>query len=169
MLEKFKFPPKLGLSSTNRTFFPVFRAVFAAINPAGVAPYKRRDTEHVNPLMRPTKSDYDRYIWLVQQGRECKWNADWLRKNSSFKVADPAMHFILLRANRDLRLIGINLGEDISEIDSWIASLEKGASKLWNAAISSYDSFDLLNSILLEAFLAHLLCAGMQGYMIKEC
>ena len=72
-------------------------------------------------------------------------NADWLRKNSSFKVADPAMHFILLRANRDLRLIGINLEEDISEIDSWIASLEKGASKLWNASILSYDSFDLLN------------------------
>ena len=55
------------------------------------------------------------------------------------------MHFILLRANRDLRLIGINLEEDISEIDSWIASLEKGASKLWNTSISSYDSFDLLN------------------------
>ena len=124
---------------------PDWDSALAAINPAGVAPYKRRDTEHVNPLMRPTKSDYDRYIWLVQQGRECKWNADWLRKNSSFKVADPAMHFILLRANRDLRLIGINLEEDISEIDSWIASLEKGASKLWNTSISSYDSFDLLN------------------------
>jgi len=124
---------------------PDWDSALAAINPAGVAPYKRRDTEHVNPLMRPTKSDYDRYIWLVQQGRECKWNEDWLRQNSSFKVADPAMHFILLRANRDLRLIGINLGEDLSEIDSWIASLEKGASKLWNASISSYDSFDLLN------------------------
>ena len=124
---------------------PDWDSALAAINPTGVAPYKRRDTEHVNPLMRPTKADYDRYIWLVQQGRECKWNADWLRKNSSFKVADPAMHFILLRANRDLRLIGINLEEDISEIDSWIASLEKGASKLWNASISSYDSLDLLN------------------------
>ena len=124
---------------------PDWDSALSAINPSGVAPYKRRDTEHVNPLMRPTKSDYDRYIWLVQQGRECKWNADWLRKNSSFKVADPAMHFILLRANRDLRLIGINLEEDISEIDSWIASLEKGASKLWNTSISSYDSFDLLN------------------------
>ncbi len=124
---------------------PDWDSALAAINPSGVAPYKRRDTEHVNPLMRPTKSDYDRYIWLVQQGRECKWDEDWLRKNSSFKVADPAMHFILLRAHRDLRLIGINLGEDISEIDNWITFLEKGASKLWNASISSYDSFDLLN------------------------
>ena len=95
--------------------------------------------------MRPTQSDYDRYIWLVQQGRECKWNEDWLKKNSSFKVADPAMHFILLRANKDLRLIGLNLGEDISEIDSWISALEKGVSKLWNYSLASYDSFDLIN------------------------
>ena len=124
---------------------PDWDKALAKINPSGLAPYKRRDTDHVNPLMRPTQSDYDRYIWLVQQGRECKWNEDWLKNNSSFKVADPAMHFILLRANRDLRFIGINLEEDISEIDSWIASLEKGASKLWNASISSYDSFDLLN------------------------
>ena len=124
---------------------PDWDKALATINPSGIAPYKRRDTEHVNPLMRPTQSDYDRYIWLVQQGRECKWNEDWLKKNSSFKVADPAMHFILLRANRDLRFIGLNLGEDISEIDSWISALEKGVSKLWNYSLASYDSFDLIN------------------------
>ena len=124
---------------------PDWDKALATINPSGLAPYKRRDTDHVNPLMRPTQSDYDRYIWLVQQGRECKWNEDWLKNNSSFKVADPAMHFILLRANRDLRVIGLNLGEDISEIDSWISALEKGVCKLWNYSLASYDSFDLIN------------------------
>jgi len=33
-----RFPPKWGLSSTNRIFFPVFTAFFAADNPAGPEP-----------------------------------------------------------------------------------------------------------------------------------
>ena len=38
---KSRFPPKLVLSSTRRTFFPAFDAVFAATYPAGPAPTTR--------------------------------------------------------------------------------------------------------------------------------
>ena len=78
-----------------------------------------------------TKYDYDRYIWLVDQGRKCNWDESWLKKNGTFQVADPAMNFILLRANRDLRHLAVSLGEDTDELDSWISYQEQGIRRLW--------------------------------------
>ncbi len=123
---------------------PDWDEAIAAINPTDIEPYKRRDTSFVDPVMRPTKYDYDRYIWLVNQGRECQWDELSLRKRRKFKVADPTMSFILLRANRDLRDIGRALGQDTSEIETWISYLEEGVSLLWNSELCSYDSFDIL-------------------------
>ena len=124
---------------------PDWDLAMEAIDPTGVGSYERRDTNHVNPEMRPTKYDYDRYIWLVDQGRKCKWNENWLRSNRVFKVADPAMNFILLRANRDLRHIGRMLGNRVEEIDNWICEQEEGIANLWNSELLSYDSYDLRN------------------------
>ena len=58
----------------------------AAIDPVGVGEYTRRDTGHVDPSMRPTKADYDRFIWLVQKGRAIGWDAEKLAGNHAFQV-----------------------------------------------------------------------------------
>ena len=122
---------------------PDWDDAMAAINPKNIAPYQRRDTSHVDPNMRPTKYDYDRYIWLLSQGRKYRWDENTLKKIRAFRVADPTLNFILLRANRDLMNIGLALGQNIDEIKSWISIQEEGVHKLWNSEISSYDSFDL--------------------------
>ncbi|MEM9232476.1 MAG: trehalase family glycosidase [Pseudomonadota bacterium] len=113
------------------------------INPEGVGAYERRDTRHVDPAMRPTAHDYDRYVWLVQRGRRLGWDEAQLRKDSPFRVADPTMTFILMRANRDLAAMSAALGQDTSEIDGWTRQLEAGAATLWNDGIGSYDSYDV--------------------------
>ena len=113
------------------------------IDVSGVGTYKRRDTTHVDPHMRPTKYDYDRYITLVNFGRENGWNEDTILDNSPFRVADPTMTFTLLRAHRDLKRMGQDLGFDTSELDDWIGALEIGAQTLWNPAINAYDAKDL--------------------------
>ena len=122
---------------------PDWDEAMAAINPKNIAPYQRRDTSHVDPAMRPTKYDYDRYIWLLSQGRKYGWDENALKKIRAFKVADPTLSFILLRANRDLMHIGLALGQNVDEIKTWISSQEEGVHRLWNNDISSYDSFDL--------------------------
>ncbi len=38
----------------------------SACPPTGIEPYVRRDTQHADPAHRPTKAQYDRYLWLVQ-------------------------------------------------------------------------------------------------------
>ncbi len=122
---------------------PDWDQAMAAIDPKNIRPYTRRDTSHVDPKMRPTKYDYDRYIWLLNQGRKHSWDELLLSKIRAFKVADPTLSFILLRANRDLKNIGRSLGHNVDEIEGWISIQEEGISRLWNAELSSYDSFDI--------------------------
>lgn len=112
------------------------------IDPAGVGDYTRRDTTHVDSAMRPTKFDYDRYIWLVQLGRRLNWDQKALLAENPFRVADPTMSFILLRAHRDLMALGRELGLDTTEMPAEIALLEEGAQTLWNPEIRSYDGRD---------------------------
>ena len=122
---------------------PDWDEAMAGVVPEGVAPYTRRDTGHVDPKMRPTKEDYDRYIWLVQFGRERGWDDAAIAAESPFRVADPTLTFTLMRACRDLGLLAEALGEDRGEIDGWIARLEAGAETLWNPEIACYDARNL--------------------------
>lgn len=105
-------------------------SAMALIDPEGVGEYTRRDTAHVDPAMRPTKADYDRYIWLVQRGRRLGWDDAALARDAPFRVADPTMTFILLRANRDLAALADALGESRAEIDSWTQMLIAGSETL---------------------------------------
>ena len=137
---------------------PDWDDAMAAIDVSNVKPYKRRDTSHVDPHMRPTKYDYDRYIALVDFARENDWDQDIIRRDSPFRVADPTMTFILLRANRDLKWLAEQLGKDSAEIESWISHLEKGTETLWNEELGAYDSIDLrsgkfANSLSCASFL----------------
>lgn len=122
---------------------PDWDAAMAGITPDGVEPYTRRDTGHVDASMRPTKDDYDRYIWLVQFARDREWDEAAIAAESPFRVADPTMTFTGLRATRDLRRMAEHLGEDLGEIDGWIAHLEEGAARLWNPEIGAYDAINL--------------------------
>ncbi len=115
-----------------------------AIDPVGVGEYTRRDTSHVDSDMRPTKYDYDRYLWLVQRGARLGWDEAAMLKDTPFRVADPTMTFTLLRASRDLADLGRALGNDVSEIEGWITTLEAGAGTLWNPSIACYDSRNAL-------------------------
>ncbi len=123
---------------------PDWDTAMAAITPEGVGEYTRRDTTHVDSAMRPTKYDYDRYIWLVQRGARVGWDEAALLKDTPFRVADPTMTFILLRATRDLLAMGRDMGRDVSELQGWIATLEDGAQSLWNPDLNAYDSRDVV-------------------------
>jgi len=121
---------------------PDWDGALAAIDPIGVQPYTRRDTSHVDASMRPTKADYDRYIWLVERGRRLGWEEAEMLKDAPFRVADPGMTFILLGANRDLADLGRGLGRDVQEIESWIETLEAGVWSLWNDQLGAFDAKD---------------------------
>ena len=122
---------------------PDWDDTLSVIDAKGVGEYRRRDLMTVDPDMRPEKHDYDRYIWLINLGRDRGWDQSQLRECNPFRVADPAMSFILLRATRDLTEIGRQLGEDVTDLEAWKDQLLNGADSLWNPEIESFDSRDV--------------------------
>jgi len=122
---------------------PDWDAAMARIDTVGIGPYTRRDTSHVDAAMRPTKAEYDRYIWLVERGRRLGWDAAAMAEDPPFRVADPTTTFILLRAHRDLLALAETLGEDGDEIAGWIATLETGAERLVNPETGRFEAVDL--------------------------
>jgi glycogen debranching enzyme len=107
-----------------------------------VGDYVRNDLAHVDPHMRPDQTDYDRFMAIVYFARDCGWNEAETAANGPFRVADPGMTFILLRANRDLAAIARALGRDTTEIETWITALEAGAGRLWNPEAGAYDALN---------------------------
>ena len=127
---------------TGRDNAPDWDGAMAAIDPVGVGEYRRRDTSHVDSEMRPTREDYDRYVWLVQRGARLNWDDAAMLQDTPFRVADPSMTFTLMRAQRDLAELGRSLGRDVSTIEGQITKLESGAQTLWNETLGCYDSRD---------------------------
>jgi hypothetical protein len=84
---------------------------FDRVPTEGIAPYTRRDTQHANPAHRPTKEQYDRYLWLVEHFRGLSWDNARLHDASPFQVLDPGFNAILIRSCHDLAQMADALGE----------------------------------------------------------
>lgn len=118
----------------------------AGIDVSEVEPYRRRDLEHADADMRPTKDDYDRYIALVEYGRSVGWEHATIATDGPFRVADVGMTMILLRAARDLLRIADRLGrkDDRDELEAHIERLETGANYLWDSSAGTFCSRDMI-------------------------
>jgi len=71
---------------------------FARVPTAGVPPYQRNDLKHADPVTRPTRDQYDRYLWLVQHFRGLAWNSALTHDASPFRIVDPGFNAILIRS-----------------------------------------------------------------------
>jgi len=117
---------------------------FSRVPTDGVAPYTRRDTQHADAAHRPTKDQYDRYIWLVEHFRSLDWDNSKLHDASPFQIVDPGFNAILIRSCADLAELAEILGEaEIAQRNkqfavAGIAALES----LWSDDLSQYVCFD---------------------------
>ena len=119
----------------------------AAVDTTSVEPYARRDLGHVEASMRPSPLDYDRYVAILQFGRDAGWDAERIVAAGPFLMADPAINLILIRAHRDLADLGRRLGgpaADLAgEFESWADELQSALPLLWNDALGGHDALDL--------------------------
>ena len=129
--------------------------------PADLMRYKRRDTAHVDSNQRPTQDQYDRFITIIQYGRQVGWNHHDIHSNGPFLMADPGVQFIFLRANRDLLELArrLELTDAYDEIHEWIQRVEDGCSWLWNDDIGGYCARDIRSGRFSDAITnASMLC-----------
>lgn len=131
---------------TGRDNSPEWDAPGEPIDVSLVGEYVRRDTGHLDAKMRPTKLEYDRYLALVQYGREQGWDHAKIAAGNPFKVADVGMSMILLRANRDLAALAAELGraDEARELQALVARAEAGIGWLWDGDKRCWCSRDLL-------------------------
>ena len=113
--------------------------------PSNLEHYTRRDISHVDINQRPTQDQYDRFITIVNFGRECDWDSQTIYTNGPFLMADPGVQFIFLRASRDLLAMAQHLKMDlaIDEITGWVKRVEAGSDFLWNNKVGGYCARDL--------------------------
>jgi hypothetical protein len=117
---------------------------FERVPTDGVEPYVRRDTQHADPAHRPTKAQYDRYLWLVQHFRGLGWDNSRLHDASPFRIVDPGFNAILIRSCADLADLADALGEPaLAAVNRERAA--KGLSaldRLWSDRHGQYLCFD---------------------------
>ncbi|OYW49918.1 MAG: hypothetical protein B7Y36_00490 [Novosphingobium sp. 28-62-57] len=116
----------------------------ARVDTSGVGTYQRRDTGHVDAAMRPKQSEYDRYVAILQFGKNCGWDHREIADHGPFRMVDVGMSMELLRANRDLLVLAEAIGdaEGAAEIRDWIALSEAGIDWLWNEEAGAFCSRD---------------------------
>ena len=110
----------------------------------GVLQFVRKDIQHTNPAHRPTQSQYERYIWLVQKFRFLAWDNEKLHDASPFKMVDPGFNAILLRSVAEIRSLATELGEVEIAARSDLM-LKRGLSALdglWNETLGQYTCYD---------------------------
>ncbi len=126
---------------------------FERVPTEGIAPYTRRDTQHADPAHRPTKAQYDRYLWLVERFRSLGWDNTRLHDASPFQVIDPGFNAILIRSCADLAALAESLGEtgiataNRTRAEKGIAALDQ----LWSERHGLYLCKDRTTSRLIDS------------------
>lgn len=114
----------------------------SAVPTTGISPYTRRDTDHANAAHRPTKAQYDAFVWLVEHFRSLNWDNSKLHDASPFQVIDPAFNAILIRSCLDLAALADELGEaEIAERNrEWAERGLTALEALWNPELKRYQA-----------------------------
>ena len=148
----------------------------AAVPADQVAPYTRRDTQHVDASQRPTKFEYDRYIALVECFRNHAWDSTVLHDVSPFKVVDPGFNAILIHSDQALSRLAQQFGKhDLAQrAQARAARGLQALDSLWNAELGQYAAFDRVakrpvNSASVGGLLPVLVLAQGHPHLAQLC
>lgn len=126
---------------------------FERVPTTGIPSYTRRDTQHADPAHRPTKAQYDRYLWLVEHFRKLGWDNSRLHDASPFRIVDPGFNAILIRSCSDLADLADALGEPaIAAANRARVARALGAlERLWSDSHGQYLCLDRTTGRLVES------------------
>ncbi|GLQ55242.1 MGH1-like glycoside hydrolase domain-containing protein [Devosia nitrariae] len=126
---------------------------FERVPTEGVMAYERNDLKHADPATRPTKAQYDRYLWLVQHFRGLGWDSVRLHDASPFQIIDPGFNAILIRSCLEAAELAEALGEsetatrNRTRAQHGLAALER----LWSERHGQYLCLDRVARTLVDS------------------
>jgi glycogen debranching enzyme len=122
---------------------PAWDEPLAAVElpPGGVAPYVRRDREHVDPSERPSDAAYDRFVHLARAYRDGGYADDG---RGAFLVEDPLFNAIWLWSTHALAELAELVGEDGGPYRDAAAAIHAGLmERLWDPGRARFMARDL--------------------------
>jgi glycogen debranching enzyme len=103
------------------------------------------DDTHVPANQRPSRDDYDRFIYLVNLARDLNYEQNEIVTSSPFLVEDVLFNAILYRADECLLELAKLAEESIEEIEKWMRALREAfQSRLWSESDALYLDYDLI-------------------------
>jgi len=126
---------------------------FERVPTDGVMPYERNDLKHADPATRPTKAQYDRYLWLVQHFRSLGWDSTLTHDASPFKVVDPGFNAILIRSCLETAALAdaLDAPEIAARHRNWAEQGLVALDGLWSDRHGQYLPFDRVGGRLSES------------------
>ncbi len=125
---------------------PMWDDIWPSMNPPDYV-FERRDTTHVDPSQRPTKREYDHYLYLIEIAKKFNYNDSKIAEHSPFLVQDPLFNAMLFRSNEALiELYGLlERGEDkIAYLrEKHAKGVESMNQKLFDKASGAYLHYDM--------------------------
>ena len=126
---------------------PRWDAALANVKVGDLAPYTRRDLQHVEDAsQRPTDAEYDRYLWLVESIKQVRCEDEAIYEEHPFLVKDALFSSVLVAANEALLEIAEVVGaseDECLEIEGSISRGLRGLETLWEPDLGLYLDYDL--------------------------
>jgi glycogen debranching enzyme len=123
---------------------PRWLHLFEAIHPESLPEFQRGDNRYVAAAERPNRTDYERFIYLIDVFRKRNYKSSELLAHSPFLAQDVLFNAILYRADEDLRAMAISLGEPTDEIDGWLSRVQTSFNaRFWDESTGLYYDYNV--------------------------
>jgi glucosylglycerate hydrolase len=110
-----------------------------------LAPYIRTDTSLVDADERPTRAEYDRYIWLVDLLRGARYDDETIQRAHPFLIKDVQCSAIFAAACGSLERIAEFVGAEAAErveISAWRERSAAAVIRSWDDELGVVLDFD---------------------------
>lgn len=110
--------------------------------------FERRDTTHVDAAERPSKREYDHYLYIIDIAKEHNYSDEKIAELSPFLVQDPLFNAILIKSNQSLINLYELLGDysKVEQLKQWQnKSVKAFNDKLFDEELGAYIHYDLRN------------------------
>jgi hypothetical protein len=125
---------------------PRWDAALMRLETKDIAPYTRTDISLVDADERPTRAEYDRYIWLVEQLRAAGYDDEAIQRAHPFLIKDVQCSAIFAAACASLERIAEFVGAPATDRAEIAASRERAAAavtRAWDDELGLVLDFDM--------------------------
>ena len=126
---------------------PIWDDIWETMNPPEYT-FERRDTTHVDASERPSKREYDHYLYIIDIAKEHNYCDEKIAELSPFLVQDPLFNSMLIKSNQSLINLYEKLGnaEKVRQLRTWQErSIQSFNRKLFDKELGAYVHYDLRN------------------------